>query len=106
MPLVSVVITNFNYRLYIRQAIQSVALQTYRKLECIVVDDCSTDGSFGDIESYVHSLADPRFQALQMDINSGQMAATKAGLQLTSGPFVLCLDGDDYLHPDALRCHL
>jgi glycosyltransferase involved in cell wall biosynthesis len=83
-----------------------VQQQSYRKFECVIVDDRSTDGSFDEIESYVHSLADPRFQVLQMDINSGQMAATRAGLERTSGPFVLCLDGDDLLHPDALRCHL
>jgi glycosyltransferase involved in cell wall biosynthesis len=106
MPLVSVVITNFNYRRYIRQAVDSVQQQSYRKFECVIVDDCSTDGSFNEIENYVHSLADSRFQVLQMDINSGQMAAIKAGLERTFGPFVLCLDGDDRLHPDALQCHL
>jgi glycosyltransferase involved in cell wall biosynthesis len=106
MPLVSVVITNFNYRRYIRQAIDSVQQQSYRKFECIIVDDRSTDGSFNEIENYVHSLADSRFRVLQMEINSGQMAAIKAGLERTSGPFVLCLDGDDRLHPDALQCHL
>ena len=106
MPLVSVVITNFNYRRYIRQAIDSVQQQSYRKFECVIVDDRSTDGSFNEIENYVHSLADSRFQVLQMNINSGQMAAIKAGLERTFGPFVLCLDGDDRLHPDALRCHL
>jgi glycosyltransferase involved in cell wall biosynthesis len=82
-----------------------VQQQSYRKFECVIVDDRSTDGSFDEIESYVHSLADPRFQVLQMDINSGQMAATRAGLERTSGPFVVCLDGDDLLHLDALRCH-
>jgi glycosyltransferase involved in cell wall biosynthesis len=106
MPLISVVITNFNYRRYIGQAIDSVRQQSYRKFECVIVDDCSTDGSFNEIESYVRSLADSRFQVLQMDINSGQMAAIKAGLVRTSGPFVLCLDGDDRLRPDALQCHL
>jgi glycosyltransferase involved in cell wall biosynthesis len=106
LPMVSVVITNFNYRRYIRQAIDSVQQQSYRTFECVIVDDCSTDGSFNEIANYVHSLADSRFQVLQMDINSGQMAAIKAGMERTSGPFVLCLDGDDHLHPDALRCHL
>jgi glycosyltransferase involved in cell wall biosynthesis len=83
-----------------------VQQQSYRKFECIIVDDCSTDGSFKEIENYVQALADSRFQVLQTDVNSGQMAAIKAGLERTSGPFVLCLDGDDRLHPDALQCHL
>jgi glycosyltransferase involved in cell wall biosynthesis len=106
MPLVSVVITSFNYRRYIRHAIDSVKQQGYRRFECVIVDDCSTDGSFNEIKNYLHSLADSRFQGLQMDINSGQMAAIKAGLERTSGPFVLSLDGDDRLHPDALQYHL
>lgn len=106
MPLVSVVITNYNYRRYIRQTIDSVRNQDYKKFECVIVDDRSTDGSLAEVEEYLRSLSDTRFKTMQMEINSGQMAALKAGLDRTSGPFVLFLDGDDCLHPDALQCHL
>jgi glycosyltransferase involved in cell wall biosynthesis len=106
MPLVSVVITNFNYRRYIRHAIDSVQRQSYRKFECIIVDDCSTDGSFDEIKSYVDLLGDRRFCVTQTNVNSGQMAAIKVGLDRTSGAFVLCLDGDDLLYPNALQHHL
>lgn len=45
LPLVSVIITNFNYGRYLRDAIDSVRAQSYPNVECIIVDDASTDES-------------------------------------------------------------
>src|SRR5262245_63457351 len=44
-PLVSIVVTNYNYGRYVRAAIDSVKAQSYPRIECVVVDDCSSDGS-------------------------------------------------------------
>jgi len=43
-PLVSVLLTSYNYARYVRDAIRSVFEQTYPAIECIIVDDGSTDG--------------------------------------------------------------
>ena len=106
MPLVSVIITNRNYEKYVSQAIQSVADQTYKNIECVIVDDCSIDNSFATITSFLASLDDSRFRCIRLGSNLGQMAAIKAGLENTSGEFVASLDADDLWMPDFVKAHV
>ena len=105
-PLVSIVITNFNYERFLKTAVQSVEAQIYQRWECVIVDDCSTDGSLELITRYLNSVGDDRFRCQRMDENSGQLAACLAGLKATSGSFVVFLDADDYLLPDFLDTHV
>ena len=91
---ISVIVTNYNYADYLREAIDSVLAQTYADVECIVVDDGSTDASRAIIAGY------PRVKAL-LQANAGQALAAKAGLSLASGEIVIFLDADDLLHRDA-----
>ena len=106
MPLVSVIITNRNYEKYVCQAIQSVADQTYKNIECVIIDDCSIDDSFAKITSFLVALNDPRFRCIRLGSNLGQMAAIKAGLENTSGEFVASLDADDLWMPDFVKTHI
>lgn len=105
-PLVSVIITNYNYGKYVSQAIKSVANQTYEHFECLVVDDASTDGSFGIINSVLDEIADRRFRALRLERNLGQMAAFKVGIENAAGSFVAFLDADDKWRPNFLEVHV
>src|SRR5262245_1581752 len=105
-PLVSIVVTNYNYGRYVRAAIDSVKAQNYPRIECLVVDDCSTDGSFEIIASHLRSIDDGRFRCIRLEKNLGQMAAIKAGLENISGPFVTFLDADDILLPDFVNQHV
>ena len=91
---ISVIITNYNYAAYLGEAIESVLAQTYERVECIVVDDGSTDNSRDVIAAY------PQVKAL-FQANSRQAKAAKAGLRLATGSVIIFLDSDDYLHPDA-----
>ena len=93
-PLISVIITNFNYANFVGEAISSVLSQTYPYVECIVVDDGSTDNSREVIESFgnVKSI----FRS-----NAGQAQAGLTGLSSISGSIVVFLDSDDYLLPEA-----
>ena len=93
---ISVIITNYNYASFVRMAIESVLSQTYPNIECIVVDDGSTDGSREVIAGY------PSLKTL-FQTNSGQARAAKAGLELATGSIVVFLDADDFLHPDACQ---
>ncbi len=106
LPLVSVIITNFNYGRYVIAAIDSVRRQDYRRLECVVIDDNSTDGSFELVTDYLDSIDDERFRAIRLGKNLGQMGAIKAGFENVGGSFVVILDADDLLRDNFVSCHL
>ena len=95
-PLVSVIIGNYNYGLFLAEAIESVLKQTYRHFELIIVDDGSTDNSREVIESYQGKLK-AIFQP-----NSGQGVAFNTGIAEAQGEIICFLDADDYYHPDKL----
>lgn len=93
-PLVSVIIPVHNGRLYVGDALESVFGQKYRPLECIVVDDGSTDGSVEIIERYpVRYLSQPQ---------RGPGAARNVGVRASRGRLLAFLDQDDQWHPDKL----
>ena len=56
-PLISVVITNYNYSQYIEKAIQSICEQTYPNIELLIYDDGSTDQSIAVIETILPSIS-------------------------------------------------
>jgi glycosyltransferase involved in cell wall biosynthesis len=106
LPRISVVVTCYNCRDYIGEAVRSVARQTFRDFECVVVDDASTDDSAEVVRCTLEELADPRFSQVRLDKNVGQTGATRRGLAATTGTFVCFLDSDDLWHPDFLERHL
>ncbi|WP_158809525.1 glycosyltransferase family 2 protein [Beijerinckia sp. L45] len=104
LPLVSVIIVNFNYGRFLDQAIASVFAQTYPRVECIVVDNCSTDDS--DAVIVRNKATYPRLKILRRASNDGQTAASCDGLRHTDGPYVVFLDADDYLLPQCVERHM
>jgi glycosyltransferase involved in cell wall biosynthesis len=98
--LVSVIICNYNYERYIRQAINSALSQTYPNIELIIIDDGSTDDSRGIIEKYLKNHPEIRYYKQK---NQGAIAARNRGLKLAKGELLVFLDSDDtmpnnYLH--------
>ncbi len=106
LPKISVVVTCYNCRDYIGDAIRSVARQTLRDFECVVVDDASTDDSSAVVRQLLDELADPRFSLIRLDKNVGQTGATRRGLAATRATFVCFLDSDDLWNDDFLERHL
>lgn len=106
LPKISVVVTCYNCRDYIAEAIRSVARQTLRDFECVVVDDASTDDSAAVIQRTLDELHDRRFTLVRLPKNVGQTGATRAGLGKTQAPFVCFLDSDDLWNEDFLERHL
>lgn len=106
LPRVSVVVTCYNCRDYIGDAIRSVARQTVRDFDCVVVDDASTDDSAAVVQATLDELADPRFRLVRLDRNVGQTGATRRGLAETRATFVCFLDSDDLWHEEFLERHL
>jgi glycosyltransferase involved in cell wall biosynthesis len=95
-PLVSIIVTNFNYAHFLPAALDSALRQTYRPCEIVVVDDGSTDGSRAIIERYGERVR-PVLKA-----NGGNISACNAGYLAASGEIVLFLDADDMLLPTAI----
>lgn len=106
LPKISVVVTCYNCRDYIADAIRSVVKQTVRDYECVIVDDCSTDDSAAVIQRTLDELKDPRFSLVRLPRNVGQTGATRAGLAKTNAPFVCFLDSDDLWHETFLERHI
>jgi succinoglycan biosynthesis protein ExoO len=101
-PDVSVIIAAYNVEGYIEKSIKSVLIQADKPLgptvEIIVVDDASTDKTWGIISQ----INDPRLQCLRLPTNSGPGAARNAAIQRASGRWVAILDGDDSFSPGRL----
>lgn len=106
LPKISVVVTCYNCRDYVGDAIRSVARQTLRDFECVIVDDASTDDSAAVVQQTLDELADPRFTQIRLDKNVGQTGATRRGLAATKATFVCFLDSDDLWNEDFLERHL
>ncbi len=85
---------------YLLEAVESVAAQTYRSFEVIVVDDCSPDVPAAEI------LADfdlPSLQVIRHDENLGPSAARNTAVRKSCGELILPLDADDKIAPNYLE---
>lgn len=97
---VSVVIPVYNGERYVTDAIASVLGQSYPPLECIVVDDGSTDGTAGVVERYGDQVA-----VVRVD-NGGVARARNTGAARARGRWIAFLDADDVWLPDRLEKQL
>jgi len=93
---VSLLINNYNYAPFVGSAIESALAQDYHDCEVIVVDDGSTDDSWGVIQSF-----GDRIRAVRQP-NRGQGAAYNQLWSLATGDYVLFLDADDRLDRNAI----
>lgn len=94
---VSIIISSFNYDRYLRSAIDSALMQSYKNKEIIVVDDGSTDSSCDIIAGYGNQII-----AVLKD-NRGQASAFNTGVSISSGDVIIFLDSDDILLPTAIE---
>ena len=103
MPAVSVIVPVYNVERYVEGAIRSLQAQTFGDFEAICVDDGSTDGSAALVRALTEG--DGRFRVLRQD-NAGPASARNRGFAAARGTYLMCLDADDTLAPDALaRLH-
>jgi len=101
LPLVSVVVPVYNSERFLAETIHSVKRQTYSNWELVLVDDCSTDGSLRMIRDAM--LDDSRIRLVQLQKNSGALAARNTGIQHAKGRFLCFLDSDDTYEPSKIR---
>lgn len=100
MPKVSIVIPIYNVKDYMSASVQSAVDQTEPEIEIILVDDGSTDGSQRLCDQYAEM--DSRITVIHK-VNGGLSSARNAGVAVAKAPYILLLDGDDYLHERAVE---
>lgn len=110
LPLVSFIVTSFNYEKYVIKTLESIKNQSYENIEIIVVDDKSTDNSVERIKEFEHKNKNLNLKLIEHEMNKGQMAAMQTGLRSANGQFVCFVDSDDILVKDytktLIRVHM
>ncbi len=104
LPLVSVIIVNYNYGRFLKQAADSVFEQTYPNIECIIVDNASTDCSAAVLLDISREY--PGAKIVRRKEPGGQSLASKEGFEASSGEYVVFLDADDYLLASFVETHV
>lgn len=97
---ISVIVPVYNKEKYLSDCIESVLKQTYCDFELILVDDGSDDNSLKICEIYREGNDNVFVYHWE---NQGQVFARNKGVELSSGEYILFLDADDYLKPEALE---
>ncbi|WP_308687319.1 glycosyltransferase family 2 protein [uncultured Treponema sp.] len=101
-PLVSVIIPTYNRGRLILDSVNSVLNQTYKNIELIVVDDCSTD----DTISVLEQISDKRLKIIRHSENKGQNAARNTGIKASTGEYIAHHDSDDIWHLNKLEIQM
>ena len=91
----SVITANYNNENYIRDCLDSILTQSYKNLEIIVFDDCSTDNSPGIIREYEKKYPGV-IKAMFSPVNRGVVHARREAIHRAKGEYITTLDGDDY----------
>ncbi len=100
-PLISIIIPSYNYAHFLPDTIDSVLQQPGDDYELIVINDGSTDNTEEVIETLL-SGTDKRFRYYSQQ-NTGLPGTRNRGIELAKGQYIMCLDSDDKLTPDALN---
>lgn len=98
--LVSVVVPVYNVEEYLPDCLDSILAQTYTKLQIILVDDGSKDGSGEICDSYAEK--DERICVLHQE-NQGAASARKNGVKMAEGEYLCFVDADDAVSPEAVQ---
>ncbi len=102
--LISVIVSLYNYKKYIKYCVQSILNQTYKNFELIVVDDCSTDNSYEKAKKF--EKKDNRVKVIRLDKNSGYSRAKNDGIIRSKGEYITTLDADDMMTKKSLEIRI
>lgn len=100
-PKVSVLLPVYNAERFLALSIESILSQTFRDFELIVIDDCSSDGSWEIIKEYAGQ--EGRIIAVKNDVNLNLTATLNNGIAMAKGEYIARMDHDDISFPDRLE---
>jgi glycosyltransferase involved in cell wall biosynthesis len=92
-PLVTVLLPTYNCVRFIDEAVDSIVKQSYKNLEIIIIDDCSTDGTWENLKIWAEK--DCRIQIISKRKNSGYVDSLNEGIRIAKGDYIARMDGDD-----------
>lgn len=94
LPLVSVIVPNYNNARFIRECLESVVQQRYPRIEVVVCDDASTDDSVRVVSAMMQT--DSRIKLICNEKNSGVSYTRHRAIEQAQGSYITTLDSDDY----------
>lgn len=102
IPLVSIIVPNYNYSNFLKQRLDSIFSQTYNNYEVIILDDASTDNSMDVINHYADN---PHVSSIiRNEKNSGSpFKQWQKGISMSKGEIIWIAESDDYCKPDMLE---
>lgn len=102
--LVSVIVPVYNAEPYLEACVTSLLEQTYQKLDILLVDDGSTDGSFSLCRKY-EELARGKVRVIHKE-NGGVSSARNLGISLAKGEYLIFVDADDQVHKELVKIYM
>jgi alpha-1,3-rhamnosyltransferase len=105
IPLISIVVITYNSAKYVLETLESIKAQTYKNIELIVADDCSTDNTVELCEKWFVNNKDyfVKSKIVYSDINRGISVNCNRGVNFSNGSWIKLIAGDDILIPDCIE---
>ena len=100
LGLVSVIVASYNHSEYLKERMDSLINQTYKNVEILVIDDCSTDGSREVLRDYE---SHPKVKIIIREINGGWVNVSNQGADISKGEFIIFANCDDTCEPQMLE---
>lgn len=101
---VSIIIPTFNAESTITYAVRSLQEQTWKNIEIIIVDDCSSDATCDVVNAI--AAQDSRVKLVRKQVNEGAYPARNTGLKHASGDLIMVHDSDDWSHPQKIEIQI
>lgn len=100
-PLVSVIIPAYNAERFVEEAVRSIMTQTYKNLEILVTDDCSTDGTYAILQKLASE--DTRIRLFRNEQNLNIVRTLNNMIAAANGTYIARMDADDVSLPDRIE---
>lgn len=104
--LVSIVVSNYNNSEYVEECLNSLINQSYKNIEIIIIDDCSTDDSVRVIDTWKDSISDydkKKVKFFKLTKNIGFAGVVTLGMYLSTGEYIAMQDSDDASHNNRIE---
>ncbi|OCB77172.1 glycosyltransferase [Flavobacterium piscis] len=100
-PLVTIICLCYNHEQFVVESLNSVLNQSYKNIELIIADDCSTDSSEKTIKNWLENYPDIQF--ISNETNLGNTKTFNKALKIAKGDYVIDLAADDVLLPNCVE---